>query len=102
MSRYHNGRGWAYWRLRSAWFAGMLRDGIVAVPCSWCGQLVDLTLTGSGTMARSVDHGIALSKGGPLLDVSTWRVMHKGCNVSKGTRPIQARPMADVAPSRQW
>ena len=78
---------------------GLLAQGVVAVPCSVCGRLVDLEQRGRSRDARSVEHTVPISKGGPMLETSLWRVAHYGCNSAKRDRVVKRQ---DLRPSRAW
>jgi len=82
---------------------GLLAQGIVAVPCSLCGRMVDLEHRGRDSLSRSVEHTIPIARGGPMLDTSGWKVAHYGCNSSKGTNVKPKRlPNAPLSTSREW
>lgn len=52
--------------------------------CHLCGEWVDPTLPKNHRRARSVDHLIPLSLGGPPLDRDNARLAHIGCNSRRG------------------
>ena len=58
------------------------RDG---PQCSWCGKVIDLTLTWPNRMYRSIDHIVPVSQGG-LHVMQNAQLLHFGCNASKGNR----------------
>ena len=71
------------------------------IPCAWCFELVDLAIAWPDPLSFSVDHVIALDNGGDPLDPANAVPMHLGCNSSKGTRPLAARP-APLNTDRAW
>lgn len=89
----------SYWRARDLYFISLQAQGIMAVPCTLCGRLVDLQETGRHSQARSIHHRHALARGGEMLDTTWWQVTHLGCNSRLGARTqrVKATP-----PSRDW
>lgn len=89
----------SYWRARDLYFLSLEQAGIQAVPCSLCGRLVDLSVTGRTPLSRTIDHRHALAMGGELLDTDWWQIVHYSCNARKGARTQKAHA---PAPSRDW
>jgi len=96
MSRNHRPAG--YYRLAARWLDAHLAQGIEVVPCAVCGLPVDLNHRGRDPDSRSVDHLVPVSKGGPMLDTSLWRVAHYRCNTARGNKT----PRPKLRPSRAW
>lgn len=69
--------------------------------CAWCFEPIDLDLSWPDLRSFSVDHVICLAAGGDPLDPANAVPMHLGCNLSKGTRPLSARP-APLNTDRDW
>lgn len=69
--------------------------------CAWCYEPIDLTIPWPDPRSFSVDHVVALADGGDPLDPSNAVPMHLGCNSSKGTRPLHARP-TPLNTDRDW
>jgi hypothetical protein len=69
--------------------------------CVWCHRPINLELLWPDPMSFSVDHVVALVAGGDPLEPSNAGPMHLGCNASKGSRPLSARP-EDLRPDRDW
>lgn len=70
-------------------------------PCAWCLEPIDLDVAWPDPRSFSVDHVVALELGGDPLDPANSCPMHLGCNSSKGTRPLTARP-ASLNTDRAW
>ena len=82
--------------------------------CYRCGEPVDQTITNPRhPRARSVDHIIALARGGHPLDRGNATLSHYGCNASAGSQLLHhgkvttpttptARVSTQAAPSRAW
>jgi len=58
--------GWSYQQQRARVWASLAQQGVTGVSCSECRRLVDVTAENSGTglMARSLDHIVPVIDGG--------------------------------------
>ena len=70
-------------------------DGV----CSWCGLIVDRTLSGNHRWGPVVDHGLELTEGGDLIN-NQLTLMHRQCNEEKEIKRRQRRRALN--PSRRW
>lgn len=53
--------------------------------CSWCDEVIDVSLPHKDPMALTLDHTVALANGGSD-DPTNLTAMHRKCNSSKGAR----------------
>lgn len=56
---------------------------------------IDKRLNGNHPYGPTIDHTIPTSQGGPMWH--GWTLMHRRCNLSKGTRPAPS-----LTTSRAW
>jgi 5-methylcytosine-specific restriction endonuclease McrA len=62
--------------------------------CAWCGDPIDLTLSGNHPLGPSVDHILPRAQGGRDVP-SNLQPMHRRCNTARGQAPLPG-------PSRDW
>lgn len=76
----------------------------LGLPCWWCGQDIDYTLTGSDAQrspfAFTLDHALPLTRGGDLIDPANARSAHRRCNSARGNRTDARRQ--PIRASRRW
>jgi 5-methylcytosine-specific restriction endonuclease McrA len=65
--------------------------------CCWCGGYVDQRLPPTHPMSRTVDHVVALAKGGDPLKRSNLRLMHRKCNSIRANKE-RKRPWVKPVP----
>lgn len=81
------------------------RQRALGLPCWWCQQPIDYTLTGragqTSPWAFTLDHALPLSRGGDLVDPVNARSAHRRCNSARGNRTTtQPRPREQA--TRRW
>jgi hypothetical protein len=103
------GRQGARWR--AAQKLCMAESEAKAVPCWFCGQLIDYELTRLNHLHRvagTAHHIHGLAQGGDPLDAANLAPAHRGCNARESNlirakRMIQIRRQpASVRNSRRW
>lgn len=55
--------------------------------CAWCGERIDLALSGDHPLGPSVDHILPRAQGGRDTP-SNLQPMHRRCNTQRGNRPL--------------
>ena len=73
----------ANWIIRHGWRDLMRRQGD---RCPWCGHMLP-----DDRSRVQVDHIVPKAEGGPHRP-QNLQVLHRSCNISKGTRPMTSRP----------
>jgi 5-methylcytosine-specific restriction endonuclease McrA len=63
--------------------------------CAWCGQPIDLTLSGNDPQGPSVDHILPRAQGG-TNHPTNLQPMHRRCNTQRGNQPLPQHT------SRNW
>ena len=63
--------------------------------CGWCGEVIDLNLSGNHPRGPSVDHIVPRAQGG-TDDRSNLQPAHRRCNTQRGQAPVRNRT------SREW
>jgi 5-methylcytosine-specific restriction endonuclease McrA len=65
-----------------------------ATVCAICGRELDFAARPCSRWSPSVDHIVALDRGGAPFDLSNLRATHFGCNASRGVgRGRSVRPV---------
>lgn len=65
-----------------------LLSGVLPTTCDYCGNPVDVTLDGRLPDGPTLDHITPRSEGG-THDVANLRVMHRRCNLKRGTKRLE-------------
>jgi 5-methylcytosine-specific restriction endonuclease McrA len=74
-----------------------LRDHILRTRpnlCAWCGQPIDLSLSGNHPQGPSVDHILPRAQGGRDTPANL-QPMHRRCNTIRGNRPLPKQTSRD-------